>query len=70
MSDSKSLLSHIEKFNGTNFQLWKYNCWLILEQNDLLDLVEVISLRNTLSHVYQIDNLLCSNATLTGQADS
>ncbi|KZS02323.1 Uncharacterized protein APZ42_000685, partial [Daphnia magna] len=40
MSDSKSKLSHIEQFNGTNFQLWKYNCWLILEQNDLLDIVE------------------------------
>ena len=38
---SKSNLSHIEQFNGTNFQLWKYNCWLVLEQHELLDIVEV-----------------------------
>jgi hypothetical protein len=38
---SKSNLSHIEQFNGTNFKLWKYNCWLVLEQHELLDIVEV-----------------------------
>jgi hypothetical protein len=38
---SKSELSHIERFNGANFQLWKYNCWLVLEQHELLDIVEV-----------------------------
>lgn len=67
MSDSKSKLSHIVQFNGTNFQLGKYNCWLILEQNDLLDIVEVFTLRKTLSFVYQIVNPLCSNVTLTGK---
>jgi hypothetical protein len=67
MADSKSKLSHIEQFNGTNFQLWKYNCWLILEQNDLLDIVEVISLRDILSLVNQIVNPLCSIVTLTGK---
>ena len=59
MSESKSKLSHIEQFNGTNALTSSCEsiiCWLILEQNYLLDIVEVIHWRNTLSLVYQIVN--------------
>jgi hypothetical protein len=42
-----------------NFKLWKYNYWLILEKNDLLDILEVITLKTTQrTFVYQIVNPL------------
>ena len=29
-------VSHIAKFNGQNFALWKFGCWLLLEQHNLV----------------------------------
>jgi len=48
-------VSHIAKFNGKNFSLWKFGCWLLLEQHNLVGIVngdepfpaEVLSLHNT-----------------------
>lgn len=33
-------VSHIPKFDGTNFPQWKYGTWLILEQHELIPVVE------------------------------
>ena len=32
-------VSHIAKFNGQNFALWKFGCWLLLEQHNLVKVV-------------------------------
>jgi hypothetical protein len=32
-------VSHIAKFNGKNFSLWKFGCWLLLEQHNLVGIV-------------------------------
>ncbi|EFX63412.1 hypothetical protein DAPPUDRAFT_335496 [Daphnia pulex] len=32
-------VSHIAKFNGQNFPLWKFGCWLLLEQHQLVKIV-------------------------------
>ncbi len=32
-------VSHVIKFNGKNFPLWKFGCWLKLEQHDLMHIV-------------------------------
>jgi hypothetical protein len=32
-------VSHIAKFNGRNFSLWKFGCWLLLEQHNLVGIV-------------------------------
>ena len=32
-------VSHIAKFNGRNFALWKFGCWLLLEQHNLVQIV-------------------------------
>ncbi|XP_046462670.1 uncharacterized protein LOC124208838 [Daphnia pulex] len=32
-------VSHIAKFNGNNFSLWKFGCWLLLEQHNLVGIV-------------------------------
>ena len=32
--------AHIAKFDGSNFSLWKFGCWLLLEQHDLVKVVE------------------------------
>ena len=58
-------VSHIAKFNGKNFSLWKFGCWLLLEQHNLVGIVngdepfpaEVLSLHNT---NYQ-QMLICSS---------
>ena len=33
-------VSHIAKFNGQNFPIWKFGCWLLLEQHGLVPIVE------------------------------
>ncbi len=30
-------MSHVAKFDGTNFQFWKFQVTLLLEQHDLID---------------------------------
>uniref|UniRef100_A0ABD2X129 Reverse transcriptase Ty1/copia-type domain-containing protein n=1 Tax=Trichogramma kaykai TaxID=54128 RepID=A0ABD2X129_9HYME len=40
MADSTSDLKNIPKFNGQNFQLWKFQIKTILVAHDLLDIVE------------------------------
>jgi hypothetical protein len=35
-------ISHIDKFNGTNFQQWKYGISLILDQYEIKDIAEAI----------------------------
>uniref|UniRef100_A0ABD2WIJ6 Copia protein n=1 Tax=Trichogramma kaykai TaxID=54128 RepID=A0ABD2WIJ6_9HYME len=40
MADSTSDLKNISKFNGQNFQLWKFQIKTILVAHDLLDIVE------------------------------
>ncbi len=30
---------HVVKFNGKNFPLWKFGCWLKLEQHNLVTIV-------------------------------
>ena len=32
-------VSHVIKFNGKNFPLWKFGCWLKLEQHNLVNIV-------------------------------
>jgi hypothetical protein len=32
-------VSHIVKFNGQNFPLWKFGFWILLEQHDLVKVV-------------------------------
>jgi hypothetical protein len=32
-------VSHVVKFNGKNFPLWKFGCWLKLEQHNLVNIV-------------------------------
>ena len=32
-------VNHIAKFNGTNFSLWKFGTWLLLEQHNLVGIV-------------------------------
>ncbi|XP_046452751.1 uncharacterized protein LOC124200525 [Daphnia pulex] len=32
-------ISHAVKFNGKNFPLWKFGCWLKLEQHNLVQIV-------------------------------
>lgn len=32
-------VNHIAKFNGSNFSLWKFGCWLLLKQHGLVDIV-------------------------------
>ena len=32
-------VGHIAKFNGQNFSLWKFGCWLLLEQHNLVKVV-------------------------------
>ena len=47
MSESLRDVNHIAKFNGRNFSLWKFGCWLLLEQYNLVKIVngeEVVSL--------------------------
>lgn len=39
MSTSKDI-SHIVKFDGSNFQQWKFGCRLLLESFNLLDIVD------------------------------
>lgn len=39
MSTSKDI-SHIVKFDGSNFQQWKFGCKLLLESFNLLDIVD------------------------------
>lgn len=33
-------ISHIVKFDGTNFPSWKYGVWLLLEKYQLIPIVE------------------------------
>jgi hypothetical protein len=33
-------ISHIVKFDGSNFQQWKFGCRLLLESLNLLDIVD------------------------------
>ena len=40
-------ISHIDKFNGTNFQQWKYGISLILFQYEIKDTAEVTKLLDT-----------------------
>ena len=39
VSTSKDI-SHIVKFDGSNFQQWKFGCRLLLESLNLLDIVD------------------------------
>jgi hypothetical protein len=39
MPTSKDI-SHIVKFDGSNFQQWKFGCRLLLESFNLLDIVD------------------------------
>jgi predicted PP-loop superfamily ATPase len=32
-------VSHIANFNGQNFLLWKFGCWLLLEQHQLVKIL-------------------------------
>jgi hypothetical protein len=32
-------VSLVVKFNGKNFPLWKFGCWLKLEQHNLVNIV-------------------------------
>jgi hypothetical protein len=34
-------VSHITKFNGTNFPMWKFVCWLLFDKFGFVDLVSV-----------------------------
>jgi hypothetical protein len=38
MSNSKDV-THIAKFDGQNYSLWKLGLWVLLEQHDLIKLV-------------------------------
>jgi hypothetical protein len=33
-------VGHIAKFDGKNFPLWKFGCWVILEHHNLLPIVD------------------------------
>jgi hypothetical protein len=39
MNSTLREVSHIAKFNGTNFSLWKFGTWLLLEQHNLVGIV-------------------------------
>lgn len=39
MSSTLREVSHIAKFDGTNFPLWKLGLWVLLEQHNLIELV-------------------------------
>lgn len=39
-SSTSKDVSHITKFDGTNFPLWKLGCWLLMEQHDLIAVVD------------------------------
>ena len=36
-------VSHIAKFDGTNFPVWKLGLWVLLEQHSLIDIVTGVS---------------------------
>jgi hypothetical protein len=36
-------MSHVAKFDGTNFQFWKFQITLLLEQHDLIEIVTGVS---------------------------
>ncbi|KZR98137.1 Uncharacterized protein APZ42_006578 [Daphnia magna] len=38
MNTSK-YVSHVAKFDGQNYSLWKLGLWVLLEQHDLIDIV-------------------------------
>ena len=38
MNTSKDV-SHIAKFDGQNYSLWKLGLWVLLEQHNLIDIV-------------------------------
>ena len=39
MSSPNREVSHVVKFNGINFPIWKFGCWLKLEQHNLVKIV-------------------------------
>ena len=47
-------INHIAKFNGTNFSLWKFGTWLLLEQHNLVGIVNG-------DEPYPVDVSICSN---------
>ena len=37
MNSTQKDVSHIAKYDGANFSLWKLGLFVLLEQNDLID---------------------------------
>jgi predicted DCC family thiol-disulfide oxidoreductase YuxK len=62
MSSTLREVSHIAKFDGTNFPLWKLGLWVLLEQHNLIEIVTGTSkIPDEVKHHRQ-QSLFCSLA--------